>query len=323
MKKIILIVISVFVATSMSMSLASADESASIRLDPPNPEPRSVVTLTLESYSFNVNTAMITWKIGEKTVLEGEGEKKLTVKTGDVGDSTQVKAVAKTVDGSSIEQNITLTPSSVTLLYEAPKSYVPLLYEGRSLPGNGALVRITALPSMSDGGKVVAPSALSYSWYVGGKVLARSSGVNKQSLTINMDYLSNKTEVRVLVHSPYGNTSEKSITIYPHAIMPLLYTYDTILGPDFHMAIEKRFEAVKEFTLALEPFYVSDDVRKPATFVWYLDGYPTTPLGGRLLTMHPKEDSYGSRMLTINAFGSDKMLQKGQTQVELIFDTRK
>lgn len=312
----------IFIGNFVSV-VAQAQVSGSIKLNPKNPEPKSVVTLTLTSYSFNVNTAMISWKSQGKILLQGQGEKSLEVKTGEVGESYLITVIAQTADGSSLEQSITISPSSVTLLYEAPKSYVPLFYEGRSLPSDGALVRVTALPSISDEGTPVPSSKLSYTWYLDDDPVRISSGLGKQSAYFQLDYLQNKNTIKVIVRSPYGNTGEKSIVIYPHAVMPLLYSYNALMGSDFTTLLQKRFETVKDFTLSLEPFYVSDDARKPASFVWYLDGLPATPLGGRILSMHPKEDSYGSKMLSIDVFGTDRRVQKASTKMEILFDTRK
>lgn len=323
MKKIFLISITLLTITLSTPLFLLAQTSASISLNPRNPTPLSPLTLTLESYSFNVNTAMIVWSVDGKVVLQGQGEYVLSLRTGEVGDSTNVTVKADTADGSSLQQTITITPSSVTLLYESPQSYVPLLYKGRSLAGNGGLVRVTALPSMSDAGRIVPPSSLSYSWYVNDSILRSESGLGKQSAVIALDYLKNKTEIKAIIRSPLGNTAEKRITIYPHVIMPLLYTYDSILGPNFASVVGKRFEAVKDFTFSLEPFYASEEGGAPATAVWYLNNLPSTPLGGRILSMHPKENDYGTKMLSINVFGKDKRLQKGEARVEIIFDTRK
>ena len=122
---------------SFSFLIVHADITATIKLDPANPLPNSSVSLTLESYSFNVDTAMITWKIGGRVVAQGEGEKKISVQTGGIGEAVKVNVLAENADGSSIEQTITINPSSVVLVYEAPKSYVPILYPGRSLPSDG------------------------------------------------------------------------------------------------------------------------------------------------------------------------------------------
>jgi hypothetical protein len=303
-------------------SFASAI-SANITLTPKNPEPKSQVTLTLESYSFDVDTANITWKVNGVTKLEGRGEESFTIKTGEVGSQNEITALAETSDGSTLEQKITITPSSVTLLYEAPKSYVPLLYEGRSLPSHGGTVKITALPLVSDEGVPVPPSSLAYAWYIDDTILKTASGAGKQSLTTRLDYLKESTIVKVVVRSPKGSTAMKTIQIFPHEIMPLLYTYEPIFGSNFTTLIQKRFEAVQDFTLSLEPFYVSDKETKGSNYSWYLDGSPTTPLGGKILAMSPQENSYGTKMLSITVEGYDRRIQKAQTSLELIFDTRK
>jgi hypothetical protein len=300
-----------------------ADLTAKITLSPQNPLPKSSVSLTLESYSFNVDTAIITWKVNGAVVARGEGEKTISVKTGGVGEGVRVNVTAENADGSSIEQTININPSSVVLLFEAPKSYVPPLYEGRSLPSDGALVRVTALPQISDNGSPVPPSMLSYSWYLNDSIIPGVSGRGKQSASIRLDYMENKNEIKVLARSPLGNTGTKTITVLPHALMPLLYVYDPVLGSDFNKAVERRFEATKDFTLSLEPFYVSQKEQKNPVFSWFLDGLPTTPLGGRILALHPQENSYGSKMLTIKVTGPDKRIQKTETGLELIFDTRK
>ncbi len=318
------IIFSIFlVAQFFTGSFVFAQIAATITLLPKNPNPNSLVTLSFDSYSFDVNTAMVTWTVGGKKVLSGQGETSLQLKTGNVGETISVTVTASTVNGYTVSQSIMIAPASVILIYEAPKSYVPLLYEGRALPGEGALVKVTALPLLGDDGQAVLASKLSYTWYINDTVLKNASGLGKQSAYIRLDYLQNVNTVKVVVRSPYGNIAEKTISVYAHDVMPLLYTYDSLLGVDFTKIVERRFETVKDFTLSLEPFYVSSEDTKPATFDWYLDGLPSTPLGGRLLSLRPKEDSYGTKMLSINVYGADKRLQKAETKVELLFDTRK
>lgn len=323
MKKIILFCILVGSIAVGTLSFSFAQVAATIKLNPKNPEPKSTVTLTFTTFSFDANTAMFTWRVNGTTVLEGQGRTSLTLKTGNVGDASSVVVNVKTEDGYNVSQSIEVTPASVLLLYESPKSYVPLLYEGRSLPGEGALISVTALPSIADRGQLVDPMRLSYSWYINDTLFKAASGLGKQSALIRLDYLQNTNKIKVVVRSPYGNSAEKTISVYSHAVMPVLYTYDNVLGVDFTRAIEKRFETVKDFTLSLQPFYVSDEEKKRASYVWYLDGLPTTPLDGRLLSLQPKENTYGTKMLSIDVFGTDKRLQKANIKTELIFDTRK
>lgn len=323
MKKIIIFILLVGSLTLSSVSFSLAQVAATIKLNPKNPEPKSTVTLTFNSFSFDANTAMITWIVNGKKVLEGQGATTLTLKTGNVGESASVVVNVSTATGYKVSQSIEISPSSVVLLYESPKSYVPLLYEGRSLPADGALIQMTAFPSIGDNGSLVDPSKLSYTWYINDTLFKEASGSGKQSALIRLDYLQNKNTVKVVVRSPYGNSAERTVPVYTHSVMPVLYMYDSVLGVDFTRAIEKRFETVRDFTLSLEPFYVSDEDKKRASYTWYLDGLPSTPLGGRLLALQPKENSYGTKLLSIDVYGTDKRIQKANIKTELIFDTRK
>lgn len=301
-----------------------AEELATLLLDPENPTPKSSTQVTLQSYYFDVNTAMITWQINKKTVLRGMGEKKLTVQTGSIGQSTLVTVLAENAQGISVEQQINITPSSVTILYEARKSYVPHFYEGRSLPADGATIHVTALPQVSDAGALVPASSFSYVWYVNDSVVQSASGFGKQSAEIRLDYLRNETEIKVLVRSPLGNAVSKTITVVPRAVMPLLYLYDPVLGPDMSTVIGKRFETQKDFTFSLEPFYLSSkDKDGEPSYIWLLDDLPSTPLNGRVLSFQLKENGYGTKMLNIAVTGPNAYLQKAETTVEIIFDTRR
>ena len=304
-------------------ALVSAEISADITLNPENPLPKSAVTLRLESYSFDVNTAVITWLRGGNVVLKGQGERSLTIKTGGVGEASVIVVKAETSDGSFIQQSITITPSSVILLYEAPKSYVPLLYKGRSLPSDGALIRVSAIPAISDGGVALSPQNVSYTWYMNDSVVPGVSGLGKQAATFRLDYLNTYDSIKVIVRSPGGNAATKTINVYPHAILPLLYPYNELFGPDFTSLLGRRFETTKEFTLSLEPLYISTQEEKDATYSWFLDGLPATPEGGRVLSLRPNEDSYGTRMLSISMTGPDRRIQEASTKMEIIFDTRK
>ncbi len=314
----------VFLTTSTSFLFVFAQISSTISLSPENPEPNSTVELTLESYSFDTGTAMITWKVNNKIVAQGQGVDSYSLPTGSVGQSTKVTVSAITGDGSAIEQEVVVTPSSVSLLYEAPKSYTPLLYKGRSLPGDGALFTVTAFPQISENNTIVPPSSLAYTWYLNDSIMQSYSGVGKQSAELRIDYLRSKNTVRVIVRSQKGNIASKTITVQPHEPMPLLYLYDPIFGSMFTQLVGKRFETIKDFTLSLEPFYVTqEDEGDSSEYTWFLDGLLSTPSDGRVLGFHPKENSYGIKNLTIKVYGADRRLQQTELETEILFDTRK
>lgn len=154
-----------------------AQADISLSLTPENPVPYQDVVVTLVSYSFDVNVAMITWSANGKTLSSGLGKKSITLPVGDVGQEIPLKVQAVLADGYSVTQQITLSPQSVDLIYEAKEGYVPSFYEGRSLPAEGSNVRIAALPILIESCKKVPDSNLSYNWYVNDEYKAGSSGV--------------------------------------------------------------------------------------------------------------------------------------------------
>lgn len=318
---------SLFIIFTISLLLPTfsfADDDATVKLEPKNPTPYSSVTVTLVSYTFNVNTSLIVWSVKGKEVGRGVGEKKIVVKTSGIGEAIPVHISATTADGGVYALDITIIPQSVTILYETPESYTPLFYEGHSLPGEGALINFVAVANMSERGAIIPPSSLSYSWYVNGEYIESQSGIGRQLAKIKLDTLNPYTTIKVVAYSPLGSTSENTIDIYPHEVMPLLYTYDDILGGNYSSLLLRRFEATDDFTILLEPFFLStkNNQQGKDSYSWYLDGLPITPIGGRLLSLRPKSNSYGSRSLSITMENSARILQNAKVDLDLVFDTR-
>lgn len=298
-------------------------QSTSLELTPKNPEPNSQVTIRINSATVDVNTAFITWQVDGVTIVSGTGERQITVATGAVGEKRNVVAIIESKTGYKSEQRISLTPASVILLQEAPRSHVPSFYEGRSFAARGGLVRITAIPSISDDGVPLSPSDLSYTWYVSGEAKPSLSGIGKQSAEVRVDYLRSSTEVKLVVRSPLGVSVSETIKVSPHLIEPALYRYNEILGADMAKALEGRVEITKTTPVRLEPYFVSSKEDMPPVYKWLLDGFDITPVDGVTLGLTPKENSYGSKKLTVRIQGPDKRLQSAEKSFEILFDTRK
>lgn len=322
MKTFFITISSIALLVFSTFSSAGAQTAAKISLSPESPEPRSSVTLTLSSYTFDVHSSFIAWKVNGEQVLSGIGETVLTVRTGDVGESLLINVTAQNQAGYFVEEKITVTPASVAIMYEAPRSHVPFFYEGRSFAATGGLVKVTAIPSVSEDGVMLGGGLLSYTWSVNGVVLKKFSGYGKQSAEFRLDYLQDTNEVRVLVRTPKGASVSKTITIAPFEIKPVLYRYDEIFGAQLNSPVTSRLETTKTMTLKLEPYFVSSKESSPSTYKWLLDGFDVTPIQGQILALVPKEDSYGVRNLRVSVTGPDRRLQSAETSVELIFDTR-
>lgn len=304
--------------------LVRAQEEATLLLRPENPRPNEPVTVTLSSYSFDVNVATITWSVNGKTVLSGLGKKSLSIPLGNVGQELVLTVTASTEGGPTITQRITIAPQSVDLVYHGKEGYVPPFYEGKTLPAEGSAVRIVAVPSIAESGKKIPSSNLSFSWYVNDEYQEMASGVGKSSFDTSLNYLSESTNIRVLVRSPAGNAAEKQVSIYPHAVLPLFYKYNTLLGTDFSKVFARRLELSGDITLSLEPFYLSTkNLEQTASYSWYIDGLPVTPEEKTLLSLRPKENTSGVRTLSVSITQTKRRLQKVEESLQVLFDTRK
>lgn len=305
-------------------TFAHAELIGNFILSPENPGPYEQVTVTLNSYDFDVNSADITWKIDNKIASAGPGIKQIKLTTNAVGTFNAVSVTAKLADGQIFQANMNVSPSSVSLLWESPEGFTPPFYEGRTLPAEGALVRVTAIPQMTSYGKIVGPADISYSWYKNDEYIESASGRGKQAADINLEYLSDSTIVKVLARAPDGTSATKNITIYPHAITPIFYLYDPILGTDLTRAITQRFETTKDFTLSFVPYFFSlnNGAGDGATFAWSLDGLPIDTQDNMTINLRPKENTFGSKMLSVSLENTKRILQNAKADLNIVFDTR-
>lgn len=316
------IIFTVFLVKTLNVN---ADLIGNLVLDPENPGPHEQVNVTLVSYDFDVNNSNISWFVNGKTISSGPGVKKITLTTGDVGTGINILAKASVPGGQIFQANMNLIPASVDLTWESSESFIPPFYEGRSQPAEGALVRINATPNMSSDGKILSPSDVSYAWYKNDEFIESASGRGYSTLDTTLEYLTDVTTIKVIAHAPDGTTATKSVDIYPHAIIPIFYLYDPILGTELNNAITKRFETTKDFTLKFVPYFFSlnGSAGNNATFSWSIDGLPITTADDTTISLRPKENSYGSKTLDVSIENSSRILQNLSTVLNIVFDTRK
>lgn len=303
---------------------AHAQLKGDLVLTPVNPGPYEEVKVTLTSYDFDVDNSTVTWSLNGKTVSSGPGLKEITVMTGAVGAATTVSAKAAAPSGQTFTATMSIAPASVDLTWETFESYVPPFYEGRSLPGEGATVRVSATPHISSGGKVLAPNDVSFAWYKNEEFLGSLSGRGRQTADITLEYLTDITSVKVIARTPDGATATRSIDIMPTQPVGIFYLYDPVLGPDYAHPIMRRFETTKEFTLKFVPYFFSLNgaAGRDVTFSWSLDGLPITTENDTTVTLRPKENSYGSRTLTVALEHGSRILQTLEENLNIVFDTR-
>lgn len=303
---------------------ATAAIIAEIVPSPEYPKAYEDVSLTIRTFSFDVDLAFITWKVDSRVFASGVGVKSIKVNTKSTGTVTPIEARAVLPNGDSVTLVFNLSAQSVDLVWEALESYTPPFYEGLSLPGEGALVKVVAFPSFVENGVGIPPNNVAYAWTVNDQRMPAASGLGKQTLTTRLDYLSDSTIIKVLARTPGGSVAESSITILPNEIDPLFYLYDPILGVNYAHAITKRFEMTKEASLKLEPYYLSRVAGQDTgeSYFWTIDGVAVTTQTPTLISLRPKEKSYGVKNLAVAIENTKRRLQQAAASLEIVFDSR-
>lgn len=299
--------------------------TSSLTIYPEYPKPFTKVSVKYESFSFDINRALITWSVDGKEVLSGIGETRLSTSVGGEGSVTKVSVVVRPNEGGTVNDQILITPASVSLLWEAVDTYVPPLYKGKALASEGGSVRVIALPSFYNGSKPYDPKLVNYQWSVNSERVAALSGVGKQTLDTKLNYFENENVIEVVASTFDGaQSASESITIEPTRITPRFYFFDALFGVDYSKSLGGRIEITKPSSFVFEPYYISNTnlSSQDITTSWSLNGLPIEPTNDGVLSVTPKPDSEGVGVVSVTIEQTKKYLQKAEGVLRVAFNTK-
>ncbi len=270
---VLLIATAVLVPLSASAQL---DSTLTIVSSVSSPQPGESVTLTLESSTLDLQSNTITWRRAGQVLSQGEGETRVEITLGALGESSTITASV----GSGETASITLTPAHVSILWES-NAYTPTSYRGRSLPSAGTRIRLWALPSIPRaGGGVYAPDQLTYTWKLNGATVPGISGRGKSSATIGSPELFGSYVVSVEASAGGGARGVGSVRIASREPVVRLYADHPLFGVQYWSAIVRNaFVTEKEMTFVAIPYFA--EVTHPddglLTYAWRIDRESITP----------------------------------------------
>jgi hypothetical protein len=200
MKKLLLKIIPiVFLAFSIfltpNISLAQTESDIDVKTSPSIPEPGQRLVVTLESFSVNLTDSNIRWFANGQVIKEGEGVNSISFIA--PNDSLRLVVQIITPEKSELIKSINISASSVDMLWEAPDTYAPPFYKGKSLPGPESLVKFVAIPSASPKLGQSGTKQVNFIWQRNSQVSGSSNGKGRDSYTILMDSLKNSELVEV------------------------------------------------------------------------------------------------------------------------------
>lgn len=243
-----------------------------ISVSPSDPKPGESVTLTAENFSFDINQSYFTWYVDGSVVKDGLGEESLTFTVGKSNDRSIITLTVNTDDSLFIEEQITIQPVDITLLWQA-NTNVPTFYKGKALHTPGSNIKFVAIANVYQNRVRVPSRNLVYTWKNDKKILGSLSGIGKNSIT-----LENKGILRDLIVSVSVSTVDDLIsgrdTVVVNVNNPEVFFYenDPLIGKRYERGLEGNFILTKdEVTVSAEPFFFSPG---KLSYSWKVDGQP-------------------------------------------------
>lgn len=285
-----------FFAFTVKAQLQNAD--ISLNINPEFPKANESVFVSVETYSTDLNNARITWTLNGQKILEGMGKKSYSFKAGSSGSQSILEVQIETLDGSLIDKSVTISPSSVDMLWMAFNTYVPPFYKGKALASLEGTVKVVAIPSTRN------LAGLNYKWKKDSNTRQNESGYEKSFLIYSHNYLEDANNIKVNVSDIFGNNvgyGELSIKYGNPKI--IFYEQDPILGVKWEKALGDNFNVTPNGeTIVAEPYFFSNKNVNSTnyTFTWSLNGEKiATPNKINTLAIKPEDGTSGTAVIKV------------------------
>jgi len=281
--KILFIFGVVFLFQNGALFAQTSSANIDISISPKTPGAGDSVTIQLSSNSIDLDTTKITWYVDGVPGISGNGQKSLAVTAKAAGETTNVRAVVETADGTSSEVSTQITPAGVALIVE-PTSYVPPFYKGRSIFTNQGTTRVVAIPNVIVNGTEVSSKNLVFNWQQDGVTLTSDSGLGKDSVTVDGGVPIKDINISVSVLDTSGNIlADSSEVISASDPKVLVYENSPLYGMLFNKAITGDYYLGQknELDLVAKPYFfnLSTDSGSDSTYKWLINDNYVTPSG--------------------------------------------
>ena len=305
---------------SHAVSETTIGGQLSATIEPANPGPFEETTISLTSFGVDLRSSTITWSLNGRQLKRGIGETQQKVTMGATGVRTTV-TVSVSGGGDSIQKTLVFVPQELSLTWEA-QSYVPPLYQGKALPGPGAVVRLIALPEFkSESGATINPRDLTYRWQKGFEDIPEGTGKGKQTAEIKANVLG-KTKVSVEVSSADGTLrAKKTVEIETAAPTLIFYKDRPLLGTDYAAPLGSNiFLTNAETTVRAEPYFFSLPFEQ-LLFSWLINGRPATPdtTNPQAITLRQEGGVTGSAELRTSVSAPGFLFQESRAVFTAVF----
>ncbi len=294
-----------------------------LEVTPENPSAFDTVTIKVTSSLVDTNRYPIIWSVNNSVVLSGIGERTVTIKMKDYGQSINVIFSIKLID-STIQKRLSLTPQDTTMLWEAVDSYVPPFYSGKKLPTYESLVRIAAVPNFLKDKRSLATKDAVYNWSRNKSVVPNAGGYGKDSILIMHNRIRPSELLEVDASSTDGSSAAHAqITIPFYNPKIVFYERNPISGIKYSLATNSIFFNTDSTIVEAIPYFfsVTNKNVNSLKFSWAMNNKAvvTTDLTNKNRLTLQKPDASGSAKIDLSVENTSKLFQSAKSSLSVLF----
>lgn len=306
-----------------ALQATSTKNDIIVNSTPSNPQAFQQVTLSVLSYTIDLHASNIEWSVDSKIQANGIGLDRFTITTKGTGAPTQVTAIITPLGSLPIVKNITITPMSVDILWEAPESAVPPFYRGKAMPTSESGIKFVAIPQVkSAAGTFLPAGSFIYNWSDEFTPTQINSGYAKDSYETSMTYVSAARNVQVDIVTPDGSIGTKSnVEVTPVTPKILWYASSPLYGPLYDNALSGTYSVEgNDTSIIAEPYFFTprNTAAKVLNYEWTLNGSALdTPHIPNTLFLHRDSESTGIATLRLSITNIATLFQEATTSLTL------
>jgi len=296
--------------------VGASTEALTVRVTPEHPRPYDTITITPVSNLINLPASSVTISVNGSVIEEGSGGRSANFILGGPGSRATVRVTAVS-GGQTYSADAVIRPNDVALILE-PLTTTHPLYRGAALASPEARLRIVALADIrSDAGTRIAPNSLSYTWYIGSRVLTEESGIGRSVLSATAPLRYRDADVSVVIATVDGSREGRAaMSIAPVGTKLTTYQDDPLLGIDFAHALSGAFTLQgEEETFHAVPF----NFKSVPALSWTLNGSPAGLEPS--LTVRTTSNNAGTAAVGVGATGQGG--EAAQTSFTVNFAARR
>lgn len=284
-------------------------------ITPANPGPGERTTIALTSYTIDLRSSTISWRVNGVEAKRGVGEVQHALTVGAAGSRTSVVITVTNTTGGTTQKTLVFVPQELGVTWEA-QTYTPPLYKGKALPAAGSLIRLIALPEFkTEGGVAISPLNLNYRWQQNFQDIEGGAGKGVQTVSVKANVLGN-TKVSVDVSSADGVfRATKVIEIETTTPEILFYQDKPLLGTDYSASFAGATTlTTTETTVRAEPFNYSLPLRT-ILFSWFMNGAAAKAdeINPQLITLRKEKGTQGSAQVQASVSVPGFLFQEGRS----------